>query len=219
MPTTGLWQVDIVHVKPEYFFEYIKHISKGVELQKKHGATPINQYFTEAGGAPEVIYITKYENFEQRAKIVEGYMKDTEFQNLFKETAKCVLRVQNYVCMANPQFGVTHPSSAKTKRMFEMIKVKDPIHYGQKIKDMVSFWQNKIGESDAARPLILLQPIFFTQQCVILIMEVPENLDTAFAKYGEALHDARNWHVLAEAGKTLDVQSLRLLTPVSTLSQ
>ncbi len=56
----GLWQVDIVHVKTECFFEYIKLIPSGIELMKKAGAQPINQYITEAGGAPEVVFISKF---------------------------------------------------------------------------------------------------------------------------------------------------------------
>ncbi len=56
----GIWQVDTVHVKTECFFEYMKVIPQAVEFFKKAGAQPINQYMVEAGGAPEVIYITKF---------------------------------------------------------------------------------------------------------------------------------------------------------------
>ena len=56
----GIWEVDIVFVKTECFFDYLKCIPKGTELMKKHGATPINQYMVEAGGAPEVVLIYKY---------------------------------------------------------------------------------------------------------------------------------------------------------------
>ncbi len=55
-----IMQVDIVHLKPECFFEYIKLIPSAMELVKKAGGHPVIQYMTEAGGAPEVIFLTKY---------------------------------------------------------------------------------------------------------------------------------------------------------------
>ncbi len=56
----GLWQIDIVHCKMEHVFEYMKLIPKIVDYMKNRGAQPMNQFFTEAGGAPEIVYITKY---------------------------------------------------------------------------------------------------------------------------------------------------------------
>ena len=56
----GIFEVDIVHVRTECFFDYLKMIPKGIELMKKHGGSPVNQFMVEAGGAPEVIFFNKY---------------------------------------------------------------------------------------------------------------------------------------------------------------
>ncbi len=53
-------QVDVELVKPECFFDYMKIIPREVEIVKKAGGHPIDQYTVEAGGAPEVIFITKF---------------------------------------------------------------------------------------------------------------------------------------------------------------
>ena len=38
-------------------------------------------------------------------------MKDPEFHEFFKQGAKCILRVQNYVCVPNPEIGTNPPKN------------------------------------------------------------------------------------------------------------
>ncbi len=50
------------------------------------------------------------DSFEARMKVMEIYLKDPEFHAYFEKAAKCIYRVQNYVCVPNPEIGITHGS-------------------------------------------------------------------------------------------------------------
>ncbi len=46
----------------------------------------------------------------------------------------------------------------------EKIKVSNPTEVGSRLKEMINFWQEKLGEF-TFKPLVVLHPIFFTEQC------------------------------------------------------
>lgn len=213
----GMWQVDIVHLKADQMFDYIKHIPKAVELFKKYGATPIDQYITEVGASPEVIYINKFDSFEQRSKNAESWMKDPEFLTTFKDIAGAVIKDEMFLCSANPEIGVNQPKNPQSKKNFEMIKVSDPTQIGTKLKEAVAFWDQKLG-ANATKLLVALHPIFYTSHCnVICIFEMPDNFDSAIGEYGKALADPHNWPKLSAQAKELEVLSRRCINPISNL--
>ncbi len=46
------------------------------------------------------------------------YLKDPEFHAYFEKAAKCIYRVQNYVCVANPEIGLNPPTSKNSEFFF-----------------------------------------------------------------------------------------------------
>lgn len=55
-----IFDVNIDHVKPKYFLQFLQLIPQGVELIKKYGAEFYGHWIVEAGATCEVIFIFKW---------------------------------------------------------------------------------------------------------------------------------------------------------------
>jgi hypothetical protein len=213
-----IWDMNLVHVVPEHFLDYIKVLDHAKELMKKHGANVIATYYTQCGGhRPEILWITKYDSMAAMDKCMTDLHKDPEFAKMISHAGPMVKHMENYVCMADPAIGFHPPThGGKSKKMMEMLKVKHGAGFSHKFKETLAFWKDKMGEK-MPKPLVVLHPMFATQRNVIAMFEVPEHFDDTIMEYGKVMHDPHNWPKMNETHHHFEIVSTRLLANTDEL--
>jgi len=190
---TTLIELNIVHVKPRYFFHMMSHVQTITKLYEKAGIKILATWMSEAGATGQMFYITEHKSYASRSKFMDDHMTDPEWIKVTQHTLKFVYYAENFICKANPHIPMKAFSPSK-KYLVQMLHQKGfPVFSSTKVWESTQAAEKVIGQH-AAHAVAMLHPILNSHQCLIMIRELPDNhVDEALNAYVDAILDPKNW--------------------------
>jgi len=214
MVATTIYELRIVHVKPEFILEFYPKLLETSKLYEKFGGKTIGLWIAEGGEVGTYYTLREYASISARVAAREKMWNDSEFRNVYKETFYMVRHIESFLCHAPLSMPVNVPNTKSHVVLHKMRPKKTTICPVIKYRELAKDMNEMIGRENV-RPIATLFPLVYNEFCVITIWEITDSkLDVVCERFLASRRDSANLAKIAEYQENFEDLTRVLASPI-----